>query len=100
MTEPRFKVLAVASHPVQYMAPLFRRMAKEPALELRVAYCSLRGAASAGYDPDFRAAVQWDVPLLDGYSWIEVPNKGSGKESLWCLNNPGLRDVIRSGAFD
>jgi glycosyltransferase involved in cell wall biosynthesis len=100
MTERRFKVLAVASHPVQYMAPLFRRMAKEPALELQVAYCSLRGAAAKGYDPDFRAALQWDVPLLDGYPWIEVPNQGSGEESFWGLNNPGLRDVIRSGAFD
>jgi len=100
MTDRRFKVLAVASHPVQYMAPLFRRMAKEPALELRVAYCSLRGATATGYDPDFQAAVQWDVPLLDGYSWIEVPNKGSGEESFWGFNNPGLREVIRSGEFD
>ena len=100
MTERRFKVLAVASHPVQYMAPLFRRMAKEPELELQVAYCSLRGAAQAGYDRDFQTAVQWDVPLLDGYSWIEVPNQGSGKESFWGLNNPGLRDVIGKGEFD
>ena len=100
MTERRFKVLAIASHPVQYMAPLFRRMAQEPELELQVAYCSLRGAAAAGYDADFQAAVQWDVPLLNGYSWVEVPNKGSGGESFWGLNNPGLREVIRGGRFD
>jgi glycosyltransferase involved in cell wall biosynthesis len=95
-----FKVLAIASHPVQYMAPLFRRMAKEPELQLQVAYCSLRGAAGAGYDPDFQAAVQWDVPLLDGYSWVEVPNKGRDNESFWGLNNPGLRELIREGQFD
>lgn len=100
MTERRFKVLAVASHPVQYMAPLFRRMANQPELELQVAYCSLRGAAQAGYDRDFQTAVQWDVPLLDGYSWIEVPNQGSGKESFWGLHNPGLREVIGQGEFD
>ena len=100
MTEQRFKVLAVASHPVQYMAPLFRRMIQEPALELQVAYCSLRGADKAGYDPDFRAAVQWDVPLLDGYPWIEIPNRGSGEEAFWGLNNPGLRDLIGNGEFD
>jgi glycosyltransferase involved in cell wall biosynthesis len=100
MTDRRYKVLAVASHPVQYMAPLFRRMAEDPALELQVAYCSLRGSSGAGYDPDFRATVQWDVPLLDGYPWAEVANKGSGEESFWGLNNPGLRDVIRDGQFD
>ena len=100
MAEPRFRVLAIASHPVQYMAPLFRRMAAEPALDLQVAYCSLRGATAAGYDPDFRTAVQWDVPLLDGYPWLEVPNKGSGDDSFWGLHNRGLRKLISTGKFD
>ena len=31
MSARRFRVLAVAAHPVQYMAPIFRRMAGEPA---------------------------------------------------------------------
>jgi glycosyltransferase involved in cell wall biosynthesis len=100
MPQERIKVLAIASHPVQYMAPLFRRMAEDPALDLQVAYCSLRGAAAVGYDADFQASVQWDVPLLDGYSWVEVPNQGSGEESFWGLNNPGLRELIRAGKFD
>jgi glycosyltransferase involved in cell wall biosynthesis len=96
----RYKVLAVATHPVQYMAPIFRRMAAERQLDLHVAYCSLRGAQSATHDPDFQTNVQWDVPLLDGYQWTEIPNKGSGAESFWGLNNPGLADLIRSGKFD
>jgi hypothetical protein len=58
------------------------------------------GAAAAGYDADFQASVQWDVPLLDGYPWVEVPNQGSGEESFWGLNNPGLRELIRAGKFD
>ena len=99
MSERRFKVLAVATHPVQYMAPLFRRMAAEPQLILQVAYCSLRGAEAA-IDPDFAISVKWDVPLLEGYSWIAIPNKGSGKESFWGLNNPGLSNLIRDGKFD
>jgi glycosyltransferase involved in cell wall biosynthesis len=99
MFERRFKVLAVATHPVQYMAPLFRRMAAEPQLILQVAYCSLRGAEAA-IDPDFAINVKWDVPLLEGYSWIAIPNKGSGKESFCGLNNPGLSKLIRDGKFD
>src|SRR6266436_5738093 len=99
MSERRFKVLAVAAHPVQYMAPLFRRMAAAPQLNLQVAYCSLRGAQAA-IDPDFATSVEWDVPLLEGYSWIAVPNKGSGKESFWGLNNPRLSNLIRDGKFD
>jgi len=81
------------------MAPIFRRMAQHPSLDLHVAYCSLRGA-EAGFDPDFRTDVRWDVPLLDGYSWTEVPNKGSGEETFWGLNNPALKMLIRDGKFD
>src|ERR1041385_3741750 len=99
MSERRYKVLAVATHPVQYMAPLFRRMATEPQLDLQVAYCSLRGA-EAVLDPEFQTTVQWDIPLLDGYLWTEVPNKGSGEDSFWGFYNPGLKKLIRSGNFD
>ena len=99
MSDPPFKVLAVATHPVQYMAPIFRRMAQDPRLDLHVAYCSMHGAESS-FDPEFQANVQWDVPLLDGYSWIEVPNKGSGQETFWGLNNPALKTLIHEGKFD
>ena len=81
------------------MAPLFRRMAQDPRFDLQVAYCSLRGA-EPGIDPEFGATLQWDVPLLDGYHWMHVPNRGSGAESFWGLRNPGLRRLIRNGRFD
>lgn len=99
MPDRSYRVLAVAAHPVQYMAPILRRMAAHPALDLHVAYCSLRGA-QAGHDPEFGASIQWDVPLLDGYSWSEVPNRGSGKESFFGLRNPGLWKLIRGGNYD
>jgi len=99
MPDRRYRVLAIAAHPVQYMAPIFRRMAAHPALDLHVAYCSLRGA-EAGHDPEFGASIQWDVPLLDGYSWSEVPNRGSGDESFFGLRNSGLWKLIRGGNFD
>ncbi len=99
MAERRYRVLAVAAHPVQYMAPIFRRMAAHPGFDLHVAYCSLRGA-EAGHDPEFQATVQWDVPLLDGYSWSHLPNRGSGEESFFGLRNPGLSKLIREGNYD
>ena len=99
MPDRRYRVLAVSAHPVQYMSPIFRRMAAHPALDLHVAYCSLRGA-EAGHDPEFGATIQWDVPLLDGYSWSKVPNRGSGGESFFGLFNPGMWKLIRCGNFD
>ena len=99
MPERQYRVLAVATHPVQYMTPIFRRMAKHPLLDFHVAYCSLRGA-EASHDPEFGADIKWDVPLLDGYSWTHVPNRGSGAESFLGLFNPGLWKHIRSGNYD
>ena len=96
--ETRYRVLAICTHPVQYAAPLFRCMAQHPKLDLLVAYCTLRGA-EPGHDPEFGATVKWDVPLLDGYPWVQVPNKGSGDESFLGLYNPGLWTLIRDGNY-
>ncbi len=99
MSDRRFRVLAIASHAVQYAAPIFRLMAQHPQLDFHVAYCGMRGA-EAGHDPEFGHSVKWDVPLLDGYAWTHVPNRGSGTESFFGLRNPGLWKLIRSGRFD
>jgi glycosyltransferase involved in cell wall biosynthesis len=99
MTERRLRVLAVLSHVIQYAAPVFREFAGNVQIDFHVAYCSLRGAEAA-HDPEFGAVVQWDVPLLDGYKWTHVPNKGSGEESFFGLFNPGLWKLIRAGNYD
>jgi glycosyltransferase involved in cell wall biosynthesis len=44
--------------------------------------------------------IQWDVPLLSGYPWTCIPNKGSGSESFLGLRNTGLWDIIRRGNYD
>lgn len=99
MADNRYRVLVVCSHPVQYMSPILSRLSQQREIELSVAYCSLRGAEST-HDPEFNTTVQWDVPLLDGYRWVEVPNRGFGGEGFWGLNNPGLWKLIRRGKFD
>jgi glycosyltransferase involved in cell wall biosynthesis len=99
VAERRYRVLAVCAHPVQYTAPFLRRLAKHSRVDLLVAYCTLRGAEE-GHDPEFGARVKWDVPLLDGYTWVQVENRGSGDESFWGLNNPGLWKLVRNGNFD
>jgi glycosyltransferase involved in cell wall biosynthesis len=99
LPENRYRVLVIASHPVQYAAPIYRLMAQHPQLDFQVAYCSLRGAEAA-HDPEFGRSVKWDIPLLDGYSWTHVPNRGSGSESFFGFYNPGLWKLIREGSFD
>ena len=99
MSDRRLRVLAIASHPVQYSSPLFRLMARHPRLDFQVAYCSLRGA-EAGYDAEFGTTVKWDVPMLEGYSWTHIPNRMLGGETYLRVCNPGLWPLIRNGKFD
>jgi len=101
MPEDRYRVLFVASHPVQYASPMFRRVAQHPKLDIQVAYCSLQGAEAAT-DPEFGVEVKWDLPLLDRYPWLHVPNKSSrpGLGRFFGLVNPGLWRLIGSGDFD
>jgi glycosyltransferase involved in cell wall biosynthesis len=99
MPDRRYRVLAIATHPAQYQAPLFRRMAARGDINFHVAYCTLRGAEAA-HDPEFATTVKWDIPLLDGYAWTHVPNKGSGADSFFGLRNSGIWKMIRDGNFD
>jgi hypothetical protein len=46
-----------------------------------------------GVDHEFGAKIQWDIPLPDGYPWVEIPNKGTDSEGFWGLYNPGLWKV-------
>ena len=99
MPKRRFRVLALGTHPVQYQVPILRQMAAREDLDLQVAFCTLRGAEAA-HDPEFGATVKWDVPLLDGYPWVHMPNRGSGAENFFGLYNWGLWKLIRDGHFD
>jgi hypothetical protein len=87
MKRDRHRGLLVCTHPVQYFAPILQRIAVHPKLDLQVAYCSLQPDT----DPEFGIAFAWDVPLLEGYPWVQVPNHSwhAGLGRFWGLFNPG-----------
>jgi glycosyltransferase involved in cell wall biosynthesis len=76
-------------------------MAGHPRLEILVAYCGLGGAVPH-VDPGFGIEVKWDIPLLDGYPWVQVPNKSwrPNYERFFGLVNPELWGLVTTGAFD
>lgn len=97
----RLRVLLIASHPVQYSSSFFRLFATDSRLEIQVAYCKMQGA-EPHVDPDFGVEVKWDIPLLDGYSWIDLsacPLFGKYGSSLKSANVQVWR-LIRSTRFD
>ncbi len=71
------RLLYLVSHPIQYQAPLLRRIAVEPGIKLRVVFGSLQ-SAQVHREPDFGLDVAWDVPLLEGYDHALL-----GSTDLW-----------------
>lgn len=101
MSQRRFRVLVVSTHPVQYASPIFRLLAQDPRVESQVAYCSLQGAEGQ-IDPDFGIEVKWDIPLLEGYPWVLIRNRSWAPRvgSFFGLLNLGIWRMIRRGSFD
>jgi glycosyltransferase involved in cell wall biosynthesis len=59
--------VVIANHPIQHHAPLFRGLAQAPELHFSVAFVELLDRQRQGRG--FGVPFQWDVPLLEGYSW-------------------------------
>jgi glycosyltransferase involved in cell wall biosynthesis len=93
------RIAVVASHPVQYQAPFFRRLAQradltvffgqrhEPALE-----------SMAGYGDGF----SWDVPLTDGYrhEWLTNVASRPGVNRFGGCDTPEIANRLGRGGFD
>jgi glycosyltransferase involved in cell wall biosynthesis len=89
------------SHPIQYQAPLLRRIALERDIDLRVFFfsdLSVRGYVDRGFGG---ISVTWDVPLLDGYTHEFLPGfRNNGTLGFATPLNYGIAQRLQQGAFD
>ncbi len=95
------RIAVVNSHPVQYSAPLYAYVNRDPGLDITALYCSdysLRGAQ----DPGFKQTVKWDIDLLAGYRSVFMGKRAAtrGITGFWSLIVPELWGEIRSGKYD
>ena len=63
----RYRLAVFNSHPIQYFAPLYKKLAAQSDIDLTVFYGSRQGVERGRLDDGFGAEVVWDVPLLEGY---------------------------------
>jgi glycosyltransferase involved in cell wall biosynthesis len=91
------KIAIVTSHPIQYYAPWFRYLANTAGLSLRVFYLWDFGITRQ-VDVGFQQALQWDIPLLEGYESEFVSNVSAnpGTSHFWGLQNPSLVQRVRA----
>ena len=89
----------LTAHPVQYQAPLLRRIAAEPGLRLKVFFAS--DLTSRRFmDPGFKREISWDTELLHGYDYEFLPALGStDRISMARPLSVGLGSRLRAGNF-
>ncbi len=85
------RLAIVVSHPIQYYAPLYQRLARRTDLAIKV-FFTWHAAQGAVEDRGFKMPVAWDIPLTEGYEFELVPNVSSkpGTDRFWGLRNPSL----------
>jgi glycosyltransferase involved in cell wall biosynthesis len=90
------KLAIITSHPIQYNAPLFRLLASQADLTVKVFY-SLGKDYIVLKDKGFGKAIAWDIPLLNGYTYkfLENTSKSPGTFHFNGIDNPYIiRDIL------
>lgn len=89
------KLLVFDSHPVQYRAPVFRKLAELLEGNLEVVYatdCSVRGHVDQG----FGINLSWDEPLLEGYRYRVLHcTRGQPLRGFSSLTGAGIGQALR-----
>ncbi len=94
-----YRLGILASHPIQYQAPLFRALAQQ--LDLTVFFAHRQTPeeqSKAGFNVDF----DWDVDLLAGYDHQFLNNRARRPDvsRFTGCDTPQIVDEIRQGGFD
>jgi glycosyltransferase involved in cell wall biosynthesis len=101
VVQAKTRLAIVVSHPIQYYAPLYQRLAKRNDLVVRVFFTWHAGRVPV-QDRGFKTPVAWDIPLTDGYDFELVPNVSSdpGTHHFFGLRNPSLVDRVLAWRAD
>jgi glycosyltransferase involved in cell wall biosynthesis len=99
----KLRLAYFVTHPIQYQAPLLKRIFREPDIDLKVFFAS--DFSTRGYvDKGFGVQVDWDIPLLDGYNYEFLPLvKGAqNKTTIGSVGplNYGIKQKLSDGKFD
>ena len=90
----------IVSHPIQYQAPLLRRIASEPGIDFTALFLS--DFSTRQYrDPGFGQSIAWDVDLLSGYD-SKVLRAWGDSDGVGLLQplTIGVEEELRAGKYD
>lgn len=95
------RVAWLATHPIQYQTPLLREIARMPDVDLTAIFFS--DFSVHGYhDKEFGQAVNWDVPMLEGFKHEVLRHAESPQEGFSFMQPrvPQLKALLTRERFD
>lgn len=97
-----YSLAVLNSHPIQYFAPLYRRLAGEPDIDITLYFCSRSGLDSYEDEGFGGQRFAWDVPLVEGYDHVFLRNLMGDQPpaGFWSLANPGVLSALRRHDYD
>ena len=99
--DKKYKLAIVNSHPIQYFAPLHRRLAGDPRIDLTVYFCSRQGFEEY-LDPGFGTTVKYDIPLVEGFAHKFLPNlrNTDRMDGFFSMVNPSIISEFWRNRYD
>jgi glycosyltransferase involved in cell wall biosynthesis len=94
----RPKLGYLVTHPIQYQAPLLRKLAASGEVDLTVLFLSDM-SLKPYFDRGFGAAVDWQTDLLSGYKSV-VLQPNTPKLTFWSPPAPPIGKALKEHAFD
>jgi glycosyltransferase involved in cell wall biosynthesis len=97
----KYRLAVLASHPIQYQAPLLRALAAHPDIDLTVYFGCPWGAVEYK-DPGFGISFKWDIAILEGYKHLFLRNLSPwpSPNSFLGLFNPTIISELLRHRFD
>lgn len=90
------RVAIIVSHPIQHFVHLYKALAKNGGIELKVLFCSKIGVNSY-FDKNMNTEIQWATDMLSGYEYEFLSEANSIKESgMMKINNPSIVAALRT----
>ncbi|HEY2627793.1 MAG TPA: glycosyltransferase [Usitatibacter sp.] len=95
------RIAVLNSHPIQYFAPMYAYLCRDPGLEITALYCS-DFSLRQGLDPGFGERITWDVDLLEGYRCVFLGPRAKSRNpaGFFSLVCPEVWSEVRSGKYD
>lgn len=90
----RTRLAIVASHPIQHFVHLYRALALQPQIELKVFFCSRVGLETY-FDAEMNCDIAWNTDLLGGYDHVFLPEAERIKQATSLqINNPSIAGAL------